>query len=152
MKKLFKALLLILFYIINFTWGILQNLLGLVFLIKYRKCRKERYYNTLLTYHEEGWGGISLGIFLFIGAKHNEAWQTKARPHELGHTIQSLILGPLFLIIIGLPSVIWCNFCVKVWRNPENNNAKYDDFYPERNANWIGEKITGIPLARGNDR
>lgn len=27
--------------------------------------------------------------------------------HEYGHTIQSMILGPLYLIVIGIPSTLW---------------------------------------------
>ena len=27
--------------------------------------------------------------------------------HEYGHTIQSLILGPLYLVLIGIPSTLW---------------------------------------------
>ena len=27
--------------------------------------------------------------------------------HEYGHTIQSLIFGPLYLIVMGIPSTLW---------------------------------------------
>ena len=48
--------------------------------------------------------GISLGhyIFFFFFLFHN----IKTFFYEHGHQIQSLILGPIYLIFIGLPSVI----------------------------------------------
>jgi hypothetical protein len=47
--------------------------------------------------------GLSLGDYIFVGTKNLEG---KTIPHENGHTIQSRYLGPLYLIIIGLPSLI----------------------------------------------
>lgn len=34
----------------------------------------------------------------------------KTIKHEYGHQLQSYILGPLYLLIIGLPSGLWCWF------------------------------------------
>jgi hypothetical protein len=47
--------------------------------------------------------GISLGeyIFLYEGNHDNPEVQW----HEYGHTIQSRMLGPLYLIVVGLPSI-----------------------------------------------
>jgi hypothetical protein len=60
--------------------------------------------------------------------------------HEFGHTLQCMVLGPLFFPIIALPSVVWCNAkcCVK---KHKNDQRLYTAFYPERNADWIGKKF-----------
>ena len=50
-------------------------------------------------------GAITLGNYVFVGLNSEYRLTVK---HELGHTIQSKILGPLYLIVIGIPSIIYC--------------------------------------------
>ena len=54
--------------------------------------------------------------------------------HEYGHTIQSKWLGWLYLLVIGLPSIIWAfihsNF---------NAGKRYEDFYTEKWASKLGK-------------
>lgn len=76
---------------------------------------------------------FSLGMFIFT-----------ARPcdlnfiqHEYGHTVQSLILGPICSLVIGLPSLIWCG-CFSKYR--EKYGVDYYSFYTESWANKLGEK------------
>lgn len=52
------------------------------------------------------WGlrsGLSLGWFCFVP---KDAPERMIR-HEFGHTVQSRLLGPLYMPIIGIPSFIW---------------------------------------------
>ena len=64
--------------------------------------------------------------------------------HEYGHTIQSLVLGPLYLVIIGLPSVVWMNVpALSRWR--ARTGTSYYAFYTERWANTLGERVLGEP-------
>lgn len=53
--------------------------------------------------------------------------------HEWGHTRQSLILGPLYLIVIGIPSIIWA-----ATHRTIAPNKPYDWFYTESTANKLG--------------
>jgi hypothetical protein len=46
--------------------------------------------------------GVSLGNYIFL----DEASRVWDRDHEYGHSRQSKMLGPLYLLIVGLPSVI----------------------------------------------
>jgi hypothetical protein len=62
--------------------------------------------------------------------------------HEYGHTIQSLIFGPLYVFLVGIPSIAWSFLPVFV-RKRECNKISYFSAYPERWANKLGEKITG---------
>lgn len=141
MKKICSFFVKILFYTINFTWGFLQNIIGLFMLIKYRKNKKQKFFNALVTYHTGNWGGISLGMFIFMNGNRDENWQSQTRVHEFGHCIQSLILGPFYLFAIGIPSYVWCN--TKKYQNiRKNKNISYFEFYPEKWANHLGEKIT----------
>ena len=47
---------------------------------------------------------MSMGMFLFLG-DHDK----HVLVHEYGHSIQSCILGPLYLPVIGIPSLIWAS-------------------------------------------
>ena len=62
--------------------------------------------------------------------------------HEYGHTIQSLILGPLYLIIIGIPSTLWGFLpCFNIKRR--SKSISYFSFFTEKWANFFGEQVTG---------
>ena len=56
--------------------------------------------------------------------------------HEYGHTLQSKMLGPLYLIVIGLPSLIWAWLYGPVI--PWSKNGYYV-FYTEKWAEKLGE-------------
>ncbi len=45
---------------------------------------------------------MSLGRYVILGSKYT----SDDVNHEIGHTFQSRYLGPLYLIIIGLPSIL----------------------------------------------
>jgi hypothetical protein len=45
--------------------------------------------------------GLSLGRYIFICSSYGET----TIKHEKGHTLQSHLLGPLYLLVIGLPSL-----------------------------------------------
>jgi hypothetical protein len=54
--------------------------------------------------------------------------------HEYGHAIQSRILGPLYLIIIGIPSIIWAALYGSIIPRYKNN---YYRFYTEKWADKL---------------
>lgn len=61
--------------------------------------------------------------------------------HEYGHTIQSLILGPLYLIVMGIPSTLW-GFLPSLNNKRKNQGISYFSFFTEKWANYLGEKVT----------
>jgi hypothetical protein len=60
--------------------------------------------------------------------------------HEWGHSQQSKYLGPLYLLIIGIPSFLWAAITIFSYR-VLGRKLKYYKFYTER---WA-DKIAGIP-------
>lgn len=118
--------------IIQWTWCLPQNLLGLfVFLItKSRGAKNEKYKDAFVTHWKHS-SGLSLGQFIFVP----ETISHKTIQHEYGHTIQSNFLGPLFLIVIGLPSIIWAG-CFDRYRR--KHNISYYQFYTEKWADALG--------------
>lgn len=123
-KKVIKTV--ILYIIAQCTWGILQTTAGFILFLLLGKRKRFFHRGAVVT---EWKYSVSLGMFVFIGAKNNELLR-----HEYSHTIQSLILGPLYLFIIGIPSFIWAAFFKKYRKL---NNIKYRSFYTEKWADSI---------------
>ena len=129
------------FYVLQFTWGLSVNLAGLlVFLCCRRRFRCERFRNSAVTYLPGNRGGLSLGIFIFISADHANDTRILCA-HEYGHTIQCLFLGPLYWIVIAVPSIIWCH-CFAGYR--KKHGISYDTLYCERWATAWGKQWSGI--------
>jgi hypothetical protein len=80
-------------------------------------------------------GSISLGKYLLISERNQ--YSPYVIKHEYGHQIQSFILGPLYLLLVALPSLIWAG-CFKNYRI--KHNVGYYDVYPEKWAN----KLAGL--------
>ena len=79
-------------------------------------------------------GAITLGNYIFVGL--NSEYR-KTVKHELGHTIQSKILGPLYLIVIGIPSITYCGLR-RIF--PSLRKKNYYNFFSEKSANYLSEK------------
>lgn len=122
MKKLLQCL-----------WQLPQLILGLILfrMCHFASTKIEEFNNNYVMYVDGFRGGISLGSFIIVDSKAHE----RVVMHEAGHSKQSLILGPLYLIVIGVPSLIHSivyNICGRKWN--------YYSFYTER---WA-DKLSGI--------
>ena len=94
--------------------------------------------------------GLSLGLFVFVKEGKGDCIEDKKHvlsnktmhtlTHELGHCCQSALLGPLYLLVIGLPSLCWCQLPQMVKIRKERG-VSYHDFYPERWADAWGEAL-----------
>lgn len=62
--------------------------------------------------------------------------------HEYGHTIQSLILGSAYLIVMGIPSTVW-GFLPSLNKKRKTEVISFFSFFTERWANYLGERVTG---------
>ena len=140
----------ILYTILQCTWGLVQTLVGLiVFLFNIR--RRHYYYHGAIVTVWSSLSSVSLGLFLFVsGAKKqirlgadklNDVPDSETVVHEYGHTIQSLFFGPAYLLIIGLPSLIWANLPYFVKKR--RSGTPYSAFWTEKSANILGERATG---------
>ena len=115
MKDFLKTLWEIVLYI----WQLPQNLVGLFLLLIYGK---EKIYHKLngrtFYYTPEMPSGISLGNYIIM---KREDWG-EGMWHEYGHSIDSRRWGPLYLIVIGLPSL-----CGNIYDRIAHKNWKYSD-------------------------
>ena len=140
----------ILYSIVQCTWGILQTLLGFVVFLMHYKNKHFCYHGAIITVWESK-SSMSLGLFVFVtsepyftkkfeGEISAKELSNRLLVHEYGHTIQSLILGPLYLIVIGIPSTLWGFLGGKKRRDEQ---VPYGAFFTEKWANQLGEQVTG---------
>ena len=78
-------------------------------------------------------GGVTLGDKIFISKCYRGEYLNLVTAHESGHVKQSMMLGPLYLFIIGIPSIIWA-WCHKIVAP----NKSYYSFPTEHWANSLG--------------
>ena len=78
-------------------------------------------------------GGISLGPIAYVSPRSAKRPETVAHETD-GHTVDSKILGPLYLFVVGIPSILNAAF---------DFTDCYYDFYPERWANRHAGLNTG---------
>lgn len=98
------------------------------------------YHGAVVTYWNVE-ASLSLGLFVFVTEGRKEPRRQRILVHEYGHCIQSLILGPLYLPLVALPSMLWCQ--LKAFeRLRVRKNMSYYDMLIEKSASDLGEKTT----------
>lgn len=130
-----------LYYLIQWTWGLPMNLLGLIVFIIccFMGNRHYKYRNAVCIVVPWNFGGLELGMFFLRGEIN-----TNVCAHEYGHSIQMLWWGPLFPFVIGIPSAVrywWRRFYLK-YIYPRNRKKlnDYDDIWFEGQATRLGNK------------
>ena len=121
---------------IRTLWELPQNILG--FIVK-SICRTQLYtaYKDATVYYWKIDGGLSLGKYIFLPC--DPVLDHYLLKHEYGHTLQSKRLGWLYLLVIGLPSLIWAS-CFRKYR--AKTGKSYYSFYTESWANKLGQEDT----------
>jgi len=123
------------------TWGFPQTLLGLLLFLRERRRPRSRYRGAVVVRWQSAYS-LSLGLFVFLSERESGAPERRWLLHEYGHTLQSLLLGPAYLIVIGLPSLLWALWPPLV-RRRRARGVPYAAFFPERWADQLGERISG---------
>lgn len=137
-KKWYHVLLHILLWI----WQLPQNLLGFILSVNIRDNGGQRYAYCLKIkgktrevrfVHLQAFpGGITLGEYIVIGGRLDES---DVR-HEYGHVRQSRMLGWLYLVVIGIPSLWHACWHDKLWAK----NKEYSHFWTEKWAENLGSE------------
>ena len=118
-------------HILFYLWELPQNLAGLALRKALRPGEEEAYRDAWILRTEKMRGGISLGRYIIVSARMSNSLFDL---HEWGHTRQSRLLGPFYLPVIGIPSLLWA-----AWWTPRRN-CSYFSFYTER---WA-DRLAGI--------
>ena len=80
--------------------------------------------------------GVSLGNYIFLDTPINMTLM-----HERGHSKQSVMFGPLYLLIIGIPSGVFNNLWDRVFHKRWSLEKRYRWYYgryPEKQADRLG--------------
>jgi hypothetical protein len=131
-----------LYYAIACTWGIIMTVTGFVVsgvLALAKLCSAGKIKITFKPYHwiysiavgPEYWGGCELGLCFLRDHKSRGSLAA----HEFGHTFQNCLLGPLFPLMVALPSAIW------YWTKDlfkKTKNKPYDSMWFEDAATQCG--------------
>jgi hypothetical protein len=118
--------------IIRYIWQLPQHLVAIIYWV-WLYLRDQLVYGEFnkdyILYTKKTKGSVTLGKYIFASENAGD----KIIMHESGHVKQSLYLGPLYLIVIGLPSLIWAMTYKKVFHCDD-----YFSFYTEAWANKLG--------------
>ena len=122
--------------ILKWVWQLPQNLLALCLedLLCKAALRKYKVNDVTIIISYVIVSAMSLGNYIFINPKY---LSTSIR-HEYGHCRQSEILGPLYLPIIGIPSL--SHNIIRVLCRKIGITWNYYSFYTEHWAN----KLVGL--------
>lgn len=143
-----------LYVLLQCTWGAPQSLVGAVLYLLHWRSQHLNFHGAAATLWEYR-SSVSLGVFVFaaketyfnekINREHSQKELTeRLLVHEYGHTIQSLILGPLYLIVIGLPSLLWAGLPIFA-KKRRDRGISYYSLYTEKWADSLGEAVTRKP-------
>lgn len=134
-----------LYYILNYTWGIIMTLVGWlvigfcnVFLRK-KMSHCGRFGPCVYVMIGDNWGGLELGTNFLLADYMGEEWTLHTKCHEMGHTFQNAIWGPFALFLIFIPSFI------RYWHQEFRSrkglpNKDYDLAWFEESATDIGTR------------
>lgn len=125
----------------DWVWQLPQNLLGVI----WKNIKKDSIITPISNndiesvgakaYLIKARGTVTLGKYVFISQTYRD--QGMIIKHECGHVKQSKMLGPLYLIVIGVPSILhaWLNDYIGC-----DEESGYSHFYTEK----CTDKLMGI--------
>lgn len=122
----------------QWTWGFPQTLIGAALYLAHRRDEHFDYKGAKATVWDKD-AGVSLGRFIFVPKNTEKHAEEFLLDHEYGHSIQSLILGPLYLLLVGAPSIMWNR--LPYFRNKRRRTGRSYYSAPfERTANTLAAR------------
>lgn len=132
MKNLKLGTLKVRDFLIDWVWQLPQNLLGIILKGVFKKQRTLSARNNIIAVNivqsYDVTSGFTLGKYVFL---KDSRYFKQSLKHEMGHVYQSLYLGPLYLLVIGLPSILHYGL---------NFSTDYYKFYTEKWAEKLYKK------------
>lgn len=118
--------------ILLIIWQLPQAVLGALVLLFVKKVSIEVEDDFVFVDTSKRWG-VSLYPFIFVHFFASD----DTLDHEIGHAKQSMRLGPLYLLVVGLPSFVRA----VVWTF--DKSRKRADYYKGFPENWA-DKLGGV--------
>ncbi len=131
-----KALL----FLHQWSWGLLNTLVGLAaggvaVMLLHGRVRRRRSATVVLVPGRR-WFGVALGPVLLV----SDRVPAHVLDHETGHWLQSILLGPFYWPVIGLPSVLHALWFRRQNRAPLDYYRFYTESWADR---WGGVRTVG---------
>ena len=135
--------------VVQWTWGIVQNAIGLLLFLVFLPDRHFLFRSSVVTCWKIPYSA-GCGMFIFLNdtdlSESDKGAISKMDydllVHEYGHCLQSILLGPLFLPVIAIPSILWATLpCFERLR--KRKGVSYYELYCEKWANRFGDKMCG---------
>lgn len=125
------------------AWEAPQNALGAATLAGHAlrgSARAVRLERERVMVELAGDGAVSLGLFVFHSRSDSPYVPVGAEnvDHEWGHSVQSRRWGPLYLPVVGVPSVLRVGYAIAYRRVRGRRWPRYYDGWPERQADRLG--------------
>lgn len=135
-----------LYWILQFTWGIVYNVIGglmALFCLMFRG-KASSYFGHYIIMFGADWGGLSCGCGAIVAYNMGDNWTRHTKNHESGHNFQNAIWGPFSIFLMNIPSAIryWCQE-INSRRGHGERNKPYDSAFFEDSASVIGEYLYG---------
>lgn len=127
------------FAAVQLTWGAVQSAAGLAVALAHRGAPRCVFHGAVVTEWERN-KGLSFGLFVFVP----RLCSRRLLVHEYGHCVQSLVLGPAYLPLVALPSIVWAGMPA-LGRMRERRSYSYYRFYTERLADMLAQRVLGEP-------
>ena len=130
-----------LYWLILLTWGALSTLPGLIIALGLIICGKKPQRIGPMFYFRIGrnWGGCEMGGMFLRDTTSTE----HVTYHEAGHSIQTLMFGPLMLPLISIPSFLryhYRNLVKKCSPERAKKLPPYDAIWFEGMATRLGKR------------
>ena len=149
MLNVMKTVRFLLCAMVQWTWGIVQNAIGLLLFLVFLPNRHFVFRSSVVTCWKIPYSA-GCGMFIFLndtdlsesGKGAISKMDYDLLVHEYGHCLQSILLGPLFLPVIAIPSIIWAALpCFERFR--KRKGMSYYELYCEKWANRFGDRMCG---------
>ena len=130
-----------LYYLIQFTWGLIMNIIGSIVALILICCGKRPYrYGWNYCFELNVNFGLELGIFFIAPINGSE----HTKKHEHGHAIQNLYLGPFCIGMVSIPSAAryWIREIQRMLKKPPTSD--YDHIWFEGQATYSGYNFIAL--------
>lgn len=138
--------------LISFIWELPQLIIGILYLIVMRVKFKSRYrLSFIFAFNKYSEFGISFGKVIALPSEDS---QMELLAHEYGHSIQSMMLGPFYLFVVGLTSSMRYLYYALKSKNEMDEAKKmkiWEEYYrgfPESWANNLAQKYYKAELSK----
>lgn len=137
-----------LYYILNYTWGIVMTLIGwltMFFCWMLLSLDVERYGPSHYVSVGDNWGGLELGVCFLVANNMGEEWTLHTKRHEMGHSFQNAVLGPFAILLVAIPSA--CRYWYQIIARKRGKAFPadwYDSVWFEGSATQAGEEYDAL--------